>query len=579
IVVNPSVVPEFASVNPICSGDNLLALPNTSTNSITGTWSPALNNLATTTYTFTPNAGQCATSKTLTIVVNPSVVPEFATVNPICSGDVLSALPTTSTNSISGTWSPALNNLATTTYTFTPNAGQCATSKTLTIVVNLSVVPAFATVNPICSGDNLLALPNTSTNSITGTWSPALNTLATTTYTFTPNAGQCATSKTLTIVVNPSVVPEFASVNPICSGDNLLPLPNISTNSITGTWSPPLNNLATTTYTFTPNAGQCAPTKTMTITVNPSASPTFTQVNPICSGATLSALPTTSTNSISGTWSPALNNLATTTYTFTPNTGQCSTNTIMKITVDQNLNIILNDGVICTNSKTGLVLQGRLLETNLPSSSYTFQWFLNGLQILNANENSFIAKNIGNYNVIATNITANCVLNSNIAVISEKIFNEDFYAIVKDDFTEYSSISIFETAGAQMNIRYQLDNGEAQESNTFNNVNFGEHKISVFDLEGCINKEITVFVLGFPKFFTPNGDGFNDTWNLSGKLNQPTARIEIYDRYGKLLTIIKPDIDGWDGLYNSRQVISDDYWFVLHYNEGKIFKSHFSLKR
>lgn len=61
--------------------------------------------------------------------------------------------------------------------------------------------------------------------------------------------------------------------------------------------------------------------------------PTFTQVPGICTGGTLSALPTTSTNGITGTWSPALNNLATTTYTFTPTAGQCAATTTMTITV------------------------------------------------------------------------------------------------------------------------------------------------------------------------------------------------------------------------------------------------------
>src|SRR6185369_6170184 len=80
-------------------------------------------------------AGQCATTTTLTITVNPNITPTFNAVAPMCSGATLTALPTTSTNGFTGTWSPALNNTATTTYTFTPTAGQCATTTTLTITV------------------------------------------------------------------------------------------------------------------------------------------------------------------------------------------------------------------------------------------------------------------------------------------------------------------------------------------------------------------------------------------------------------------------------------------------------------
>src|SRR5213079_1847622 len=185
----------------------------------------------------------------------------------------LSALPTTSNNSITGTWSPALDNTATTVYTFTPTAGQCATTTTLTITVNPNITPTFTAVAPICSGATLSALPTTSNNSITGTWSPALNNTATTVYTFTPTAGQCATTTTLTITVNPNVTPTFNPVTAICSGGTLAPLPTTSFNGINGSWSPALNNTTTATYTFTPTAGQCATTTTLIITVNPILSP------------------------------------------------------------------------------------------------------------------------------------------------------------------------------------------------------------------------------------------------------------------------------------------------------------------
>ena len=132
-------------------------------NGITGTWAPALNNTTTTTYTFTPTAGQCATTTTLIITVNPNVTPTFDAVAAICSGAALTALPTTSINGITGTWAPALDNTTTTTYTFTPTAGQCATTTTLTITVNPNVTPTFDAVAAICSGATLTALPTTST--------------------------------------------------------------------------------------------------------------------------------------------------------------------------------------------------------------------------------------------------------------------------------------------------------------------------------------------------------------------------------------------------------------------------------
>jgi len=202
INVNPNLSPEFAQVASICEGDTLNALPTTSNNGITGTWSPELNNTATTNYTFIPDTNQCATTANMTIIVNPNIEPEFTQVASICEGDTLNALPTTSNNGITGTWSPALNNTATTNYTFTPDIGQCAATTNMTIIVNLNVTPEFAQVASICEGDTLNTLPTTSNNGITGTWSPALNNTATTNYTFTPDDGQCATIASMIIEVN-----------------------------------------------------------------------------------------------------------------------------------------------------------------------------------------------------------------------------------------------------------------------------------------------------------------------------------------------------------------------------------------
>ena len=155
----------------------------------------------------------------------------------------------------------------------------------------------------------------------------------------------------MTITVNPNVTPTFTAVAAICSGGTLSPLPTTSLNGITGTWAPALDNTATTTYTFTPTAGLCATTATLTITVNPNVTPTFTAVAAICSGGTLSPLPTTSLNGITGTWAPALNNTATTTYTFTPTAGLCATTATMTITVNESPSAIVID---ITNASCGV---------------------------------------------------------------------------------------------------------------------------------------------------------------------------------------------------------------------------------
>ena len=96
----------------------------------------------------------------MTITVNAKTDPTFTQVPAICSGVTLSALPTTSLNGIPGTWAPALNNTATTTYTFTPAVGQCANTATMTITVNAKTDPTFTEVPAICSGATLVCPAN-----------------------------------------------------------------------------------------------------------------------------------------------------------------------------------------------------------------------------------------------------------------------------------------------------------------------------------------------------------------------------------------------------------------------------------
>lgn len=306
--------------------NNSTALTNTVTNLVNGTYSLVAQ--------FNAPCG-FTTTQTFNVSSTATITPTFTQVNSICAGSFLAALPTISNNSITGTWSPALNNTTTTLYTFTPNAGQNATTAAMTITVINPVNPTFTQVSPICSGTFLSNLPTTSNNVIIGTWAPAVNNTQTTLYTFTPTLGQCATNTQMTIQINQPIVPTFTQVLPICSGTLLSNLPTTSNNSITGTWLPNTNNIQTTTYNFTPTVGQCTTTTQMTIVVNPIRVPTFSQIPAICYQGIIPSLPILDSNGISGTWQPSIVSATSTgNYVFTPTIGQCTTsNFIMPITV------------------------------------------------------------------------------------------------------------------------------------------------------------------------------------------------------------------------------------------------------
>ncbi|MEM6517235.1 MAG: T9SS type B sorting domain-containing protein, partial [Bacteroidota bacterium] len=90
--------------------------------------------------------------------------------------------------------------------------------------------------------------------------------------------------------------------------------------------------------------------------------------------------------------------------------------------------------------------------------------------------------------------------------------------------------------------------------------------------------EQEVYLMYYPKFFTPNGDGYHDYWQLYSADKESNNRLFIYDRYGKLLKELNSKEVRWDGSFNGRRLPSSDYWFRLERENGKQYTGHFSLK-
>ena len=305
-----------------------------------------------------------------------------------------------------GAFTPSLSSPGVYTVTYSlPGTGSCiASNPSATVTIIDAPVPTFAQVAPICPGDALADLPTSSNDSppITGTWSPAINNTQTTTYTFTPDAGQCSRTTTMTISVG-STTPTFAAVAAICQGATLAPLPTTSLNGITGTWSPALDNTQTTTYTFTPTSGGCVGSTTLTIQVLlPTIVPTFNAVPPICPNGIITALPTTSLNGITGVWSPAIDNTQTTTYTFTPDTGQCGLTTTSTVVVNPQLVVSVNNPTFCPGSSATVVA------TPAIPGTYTYTWTVPPGVTDPGNVASFTTTTPGTYTVVIDQVSSFC---------------------------------------------------------------------------------------------------------------------------------------------------------------------------
>jgi len=169
---------------------------------------------------------------------------------------------------------------------------------------------------------------------------------------------------------------------------------------------------------------------------------------------------------------------------------------------------------------------------------------------------------IGSYSVTVTS-GFGCQTTQSFDVLESEPANIE--AIETVDFSDPNNITI--TISGIGNYLYTLDDGPPQESNIFENVTLGYHTITIIDLDGCADVTKEVVVIDAPKFVTPNNDGFFDSWHISGIETLPGSVIHIFDRYGKLITTLTSNSQGWDGTYNGHILPSTDYWFL-----GKIRK-------
>jgi gliding motility-associated-like protein len=126
---------------------------------------------------------------------------------------------------------------------------------------------------------------------------------------------------------------------------------------------------------------------------------------------------------------------------------------------------------------------------------------------------------------------------------------------------------------------FSLDDFVYQNSQRFNNLYPGFYTVYVRDKNGCGTVSMDAVIIGGPAYFTPNQDGYHDTWQVIAVETIPNASIYIFDRFGKLIKQISATGQGWDGTYNGNPMPSSDYWYLVELTDGRNFKGHFALKR
>lgn len=183
----------------------------------------------------------------------------------------------------------------------------------------------------------------------------------------------------------------------------------------------------------------------------------------------------------------------------------------------------------------------------------------------------------GTYTVTLTN-AYNCTATKTFTVTASE--RATITGIDINDFNGGSNSITVNTTGIG-SYEYSLNLSDWQESNVFNNLESGLYTVYVRDTNQCGIVIQQVFVLDYPKYFTPNGDNINDYWNVPYLSKRPGVAITIYDRYGKYIYTFHGSTatKGWDGTLNNHPLPATDYWFTITLENGTVVRGHFSLIR
>ncbi len=237
---------------------------------------------------------------------------------------------------------------------------------------------------------------------------------------------------------------------------------------------------------------------------------------------------------------------------------------------------------LCLDEQGNPKMPYPVLDTGLSANDYAFQWYSDVVSdetlISGATEPSYTPFQEGRYVVLVSISAVGCEVPISTMVNTSSPPESVEVSLVSELFAEEAVVEILVEGSGQ--YLFSMDDGPSQESNRFVGLSPGQHTVTVVDDIGCNQIDREFFIVDYPRFFTPNADGSNDTWSIIGLDQIESPEITVHDRYGKLLYQFLDS--SWDGTFNGRPLPSSDYWFRISYvldGRRKEYKGHFSLKR
>ena len=704
IVVNPLSLPTFVGFGPYCLNETPDVLPILSVEGYSGTWNPPSIDASTSgiaIYTFTPDPGQCTQSTTLDISIQSLITPSFIQIEPLCLNAMDPGLPTLSQDGISGIWSPSAINtsaVGVSTYTFTPDAGQCAEVLNMDIeifplpevslsdqlincitntsgaqigmagvvgntyswsplvgITNPSISDPIATPSTTtlytltvtdvngCTADGTVNVtvddvpPNVGITNNTGTttlsctqleisitatgadiysWDNGLGNISSPTitspgiYTVTgtgPNG--CQSNAQIEIIQDNGVdLLLVLGQSEICSGETV----EISMNSATATdfnWTVIQNGVTgasdgsvintesgatvsqeltldgsvngTVDYVVEPLLSGCVGSaQTVTVTVLSPETPQFSQLGPFCLNDVAGVLPSSSMEGILGSWTPptiTTNTAGLSTYNFSPNPGQCA--------VSQNMDIVVNDLPIVSFSGDSL-LGCAPHSVVLSSPNDVCTWTISNGIILEGNQVTLNLTNPGCYDVtleVDENGCTNSLTMPNYLCLQEDPIAN--FTVSPDVFTDNDVLVSFTNLSSGASS-FSWDFGDGNTSTYINPTNLYENTdegalitLTAISEFGCTDQAQLIIeydeqeVFYIPNTFTPDGDNFNQMFTpvfYSG-FDPYNFEMLIFNRWGEIVFETHNAETGWDGTYgvNGTKAMDGTYSWKITYKNPK----------
>lgn len=623
IQVNSTADVQVIPTLTICEGDSVQVTASGATSYL---WSPTIglsgsiiaNPLVgpavSTTYTIT-GTNDCGTgSATLEVTVLPNpdnqiIAPAsicenttytFSLANPIPTGATVIWAPSSAIvgNNTGTTVEVSVSGSFTLTATITSSNG-C--DRVISLPINplpQPTAPVITANGPttFCEGDNVIL---SSTVGINVVWSPVnvanvLNLSATTSgsyfVTITDFNGCTAQSNTIDVNVislpSPLIVPSGNTL--FCEGQSIT-----LTSAIAGDWTGPVtatNSTSVTaslsgTYTITVDNNGCQGTESINVVVFPNPTPPTISPNGVqelCEGTSLAL---TSSYTDGNTWS--LNDLNSNsinvtaagsyTVTYTDNNGCSATSEPVVVTLKPNAPpIITGDSLVCANVDVNVLLTA--------SPGFTSYQWVDGPATPTYNVTAS-----GTYTVIGTNANgcqaqASFTVNINPAIeltITSPIYFDNFNISVNGGSD--GSIDLTTTGGTPTYTYTWVDNATVT-SEDRNNLPAGTYTVFVTDSKGCVDSTSIILiqpdVLKLPNGYTPNGDGFNDNFVISGVQGYPNNTFVVYNRWGNVVYSANGYSNQWNGQNNNGTDLPESTYFVILEIPGKeTLKGYVDLRR